>query len=177
MRLGHIFNDDLAFFIPEDAGLLKATSGFDWRQMISSFSDKKVVACHFFNEDRGWIITDTSIGTNGGTYKFYYTEDGGESISLEYSINSDAVEQNSNGGIHSVFYVNESLGYISTWNGQVNRINNGSLENFDDIYPEISYVVGDQYNLPKITSDGIIFLHKFYAPNIIRVHINLVQRL
>lgn len=174
MKLGQIVNDDLSFFIPEDSGLLKATNRLDDQQMISIFDDKKVVDCHFFNEERGWVVTVT--GSWFYTYNFYFTEDGGDSISLEYSINEADVEiNNNNSSIRSVHFINENLGYVYTNHGQIIRFNNGVFENMANIYSEVEYTNDFAYGEPEITDNGIVYLHKSGNMTLTRIENNSVS--
>jgi len=179
MKLGQVVNDDLSFFIPEDSGLLKATNRLDEQEMISSFNNKKVVDCHFFNEERGWIVTVLSTVSGFYTYNFYFTEDGGDSISLEHSINGDDVEINANGGIRSVHFINENLGYIYTGN-QIIRFSNGVFENMANIYSEVEYDYYSSYREPEITNNGIVYLYKAGSINnmtITRIENNIVSQI
>lgn len=184
MKITQLVNDDVAFFIPESTffisqigGLVRFTENYDKPEVLNFFNNMEVVDCHFFSKDKGWIIViNMTVGGLIDNYHFYYTEDGGKTVTLKNTVSGIKFK---NEYISNVTYVDENLGYISTSRFGYYRVNGTEIENINTIYPELTtkynYADGEFENL-KVLDNGVVLLYNSYDnannKNIIRIENN-----
>lgn len=184
LKITQLVDDEVAFFIPESpyfipivGGLIRFTDNFEKPEVLTFFKNMEVVDCHFFTKDKGWIVVFTTLGYVEN-YNFYYTEDGGKTVTLK---NSVPINKFKNNQISSVAYVDENLGYISTYGFGYYRIKGIEIENIQTVYPELTtkfnYAEGEFGNL-EILDNGVILIYNssdyVNNKNIIRIENNTI---
>lgn len=166
-----ILNDDLAFLKLEDGGLLRATDKFNNLEVLPVFNNMDIRACHFFNAEKGWVIVYVS---QASVYRFYSTEDGGNTLSLEHSVNPYVLDDG-NRPFYSIKYINNNLGYFHL-GGNVYRVDDSGVENIKSLYLELNTSPNsdEDFSIFDILDNETILLYRQNEMCIVNIENNSV---
>ena len=111
--------------------VLKSTDGGKtWKQLEQEIKGKMLCA-YFLNENIGYMVTDETVSISEGYTYFYKTSDGGATW-------SKSVSPGYPGPRHSIFFLNEKLGFLGKYKTTDGGVSWGNV--FNNLLSQSDYV-------------------------------------
>jgi hypothetical protein len=148
--------DQKTSFLLNDGTMFKSKDGFYSWESVSA--DNNIGYFFIINEMKWFkIIYEGNSNSN-----IYYTQDGGSSYSLENSISLP----NSSEFIRKIQYTSKDKGYFVTNRNQMYIIENDSVRNIYEIFPDLDFNIINENLLFILPNDGFAPLIRIENQNI-----------
>lgn len=143
-------NDNLAFVLV-NGQIYKSSNGYYKWKHISTINLNNIENYFFLDENNGWFFTYEDQKIN-----MYYTQDGGESLSLGFSEDYNVFR----GSVSNVKFINPNFGLFSI-SGKVFFTDNNGYKDIYEYYPDLNNLPFGNINLSDFTilNENLVYLN------------------